>query len=121
MALIRKCRFYPSKVKNAIEDVVHEILKDKHVYDHDQAANAWCPQIVEKVRDKLKGPLPNSPGMNIDRYKLIVSAFIGEVKGQGIKIASKCLWDVANDNYATYTYSTETMFCTCMVFGIYYE
>ena len=54
-------------------------------------------------------------------YKLIVSAVLGEVKGQGIKIASKCLWDVQNDNYATFTYQNEKLFCTCMVFGIYYE
>ena len=105
-------------MKQAIEEVVGETLKDKDVYDHNQAT-IWCQQIVEKVRERLKQPL--SPGMNIDRYKLIVSAFLGEIKGQGIKIASKCLWDVQNDNFATYTFTNEYMFCTCMVFGIYFE
>ena len=84
-------------------------------------SSRWTSEIVTAVRQRLKQPGALGQGNNIDRYKLIVSCFLGEVKGQGIKIASKCLWDVQNDNYATYTFSNENMFCTCMVFGIYFE
>ena len=38
------------------------------------------------------------------RYKLVVQVVIGEIKGQGLRVMSKCLWDDQFDNYATYTY-----------------
>ena len=37
------------------------------------------------------------------RYKIGIKVIIGEMKGQGIKIASKCLWDPTFDNYASYS------------------
>jgi hypothetical protein len=39
------------------------------------------------------------------RYKICVKVIIGELKGQGVKIASKCLWDPIFDNFANYQYS----------------
>lgn len=46
---------------------------------------------------------------------------MGALDNWGIKITSKCLWDVNSDNYATYTYKNENFFCTAMVFGLYNE
>ena len=37
------------------------------------------------------------------RYKLGFQVMLGENKGQGIRIASKSLWDKNFDNYASYT------------------
>ena len=45
----------------------------------------------------------------------------GEITGQGLRIASKSLWDVNYDNWASYTYQNDNMFCTAMVFGVYFE
>ena len=33
--------------------------------------------------------------MPMPRYKLGIKVVMGEIKGQGVKVASKCLWDVA--------------------------
>ena len=55
------------------------------------------------------------------RYKFIVQVVMGELKGQGLRIASKCLWDVNFDSYASYTYQKNDFYCTAMVFGCYYE
>ena len=43
--------------------------------------------------------------MNIPRYKIIVQVTIGELKDQGIRVASRCLWDVATDNYTSVSYT----------------
>ena len=59
--------------------------------------------------------------MNIPSYKIVVQVVIGQVLGQGVRVASKCLWDEANDNYASHTYESTSLFCTGIVFGIYYE
>ena len=105
-------RFYPSKVRTIIEKVIKKNLEDQE-YDH-QMAKQWAEQIVQKVRDETKQ-------LNIPSYKIVVQCVIGQVKGQGVRIASKCLWDEKNDNYSSFTYSNHSLFCTGIVFGIYYE
>ena len=65
-------RFYPSKVKSVIEDIVVGMLKDKS-YDH-HAAQTWTSEIVTQVRSQCRQ-------INMPAYKLIVSAVLGEVKG----------------------------------------
>ena len=55
------------------------------------------------------------------RYKLGIQVILGELKSQGMRVASKSLWDPNFDNWTSYTFTNENMFCTGMVFGIYFE
>ena len=105
-------RFYPSHVKKIIEDVVSTMMADKE-YEHAQAKK-WAEDIVQQVKTRTKQ-------LSIPSYKIVVQSVIGQVEGQGVRVASKCLWDENNDNYASFTYTNASLFCTCMVFGIYYE
>ena len=57
-------RFYPSKVKACIEDIVTKHLADKEVYDHQQAKF-----LAEKLADDIKNSVKM---LSIDRYKVIV-------------------------------------------------
>ena len=43
-------------------------------------------------------------GLNIPRFKVIVQTVIGQMKDQGIRVASRCLWDTSTDNYASVSY-----------------
>lgn len=43
--------------------------------------------------------------VKMPRYKLAVQVVIGELKGQGIRVASKCLWDPAYDDWASYNFT----------------
>jgi Tctex-1 family. len=43
--------------------------------------------------------------VRLDRYKLAIQVVMGEIKGQGLRITSKCLWDPNFDNWASYTFS----------------
>lgn len=43
------------------------------------------------------------------------------MKGQGLRVASKCLWDPNFDNWASYTFTNESIHCTAIVFGVYME
>ena len=105
-------RFYPSKVKQVVEEVVKRNLADKEY--HHQEAEKQAEQIVNEIRAQLKN-------LQIPSYKVVVQSVIGQVSGQGVRLASKCLWDVQNDNFTNFTYSNHSLFCTCVVFGIYYE
>ena len=105
-------RFYPAKVKNIIENVIKAKLEGM---DFDQVKHKqWAEAIVVEIKDQTKQ-------LSIPSYKIIVQCVIGQVLGQGVRVASKCLWDEANDNYASYTYENASLFCTGIVFGIYYE
>jgi hypothetical protein len=47
----------------------------------------------------------------IPRYKIIVQTSIGQQRDQGIRIASRCLWDVSTDNYTTVSYTNVSVLC----------
>lgn len=36
------------------------------------------------------------------RFKLAFQVVVGELKGQGIRVTSKCLWDPTTDNYSSH-------------------
>lgn len=60
-------------------------------------------------------------GIDLYRYKVIVQVVMGEIKGQGVRVTSKCLWDPKVDNSASYTFKNESFYATAMVFGCYFE
>ena len=39
------------------------------------------------------------------RYKIVVQTTVGQLRDQGIRVASRCLWDPNTDNYASTSYS----------------
>jgi len=104
-------RFYPSKAKEIADKVIAEEL-DCVVYD-DADAKAWSLNISDKIREKVTESLGKT------RFKVVVQTTIGQLRDQGIRIASRCLWDPNTDNYASCNYSNPTLFCTVLVFALY--
>eukprot|EP00414_Alexandrium_minutum_P004245 CAMPEP_0113819564 /NCGR_PEP_ID=MMETSP0328-20130328/802_1 /TAXON_ID=39455 /ORGANISM="Alexandrium minutum" /LENGTH=127 /DNA_ID=CAMNT_0000787497 /DNA_START=89 /DNA_END=472 /DNA_ORIENTATION=+ /assembly_acc=CAM_ASM_000350 len=105
-------KFLPSKVSETIERVMNDYFKDKE-YSVEDAKN-WTLDVSNDIKAAVKE-------LNIPRYKIIVQVVIGEQASQGIRVASKFLWDVTSDNWASYTYQNQTLFAVGMVFGCYYE
>lgn len=60
-----------------------------------------------KLSDSFDMPLQKEKVKEIGapRHKLVVQVTIGEVQGQGVRIASRCLWDVETDNHASAYYT----------------
>ena len=92
---LERQRFFPSKVRECIEMVVMDTLKDK-TYNHQQAKD-----LAFETANRIKGAVKQ---LDMPNYKIVVQTVIGELNGQGIRVASKCLWDDKNDNFATFTY-----------------
>jgi hypothetical protein len=42
--------------------------------------------------------------VDLPRYKIIVQVVLGEMKNQGARVASRCLWDTDTDNYASVSF-----------------
>ncbi|CAM9472966.1 unnamed protein product [Heterosigma akashiwo] len=106
-------KFYPSQVKRIANTIVQETLQGQ-TYDEEQA-KYWSTSICDTIREKVKAEC------NIPRYKIIVQVTIGEMRDQGVRVASRCLWDHEKDNYTSVEYQNQSLWCSAMVFGIYTE
>ena len=104
-----KDKFRPNKVKAVIKEIVDRQLFDVK-YEHEKVAEN-CRALSEQIRNDLRSAQP--------RYKIMVQVVIGDKKGQGVRIGSRCFWDSDTDNMATYTYTNETLFCVVVVFACY--
>jgi tctex1 domain-containing protein 2 len=89
-------RFYPSQARATAENIMKEVL-DGVTYDEEES-KFLGPEISDKVREAVQG------GLGIPRFKIVVQTTIGQLADQGIRIASRCLWDVSTDNYASASY-----------------
>ena len=105
-------RFYPSRAKAIIEAVFTEKLKDTS-FDASKSADV-TEELARVIRSRMKE-------LKMPRYKIGVQIFYGEMKGQGLRVASKCFWDPSFDNWTSHTFCNETIHCTGIVFGTYTE
>lgn len=105
-------RFSPSEVKKIAEACLAEKLST-WVYEEEEA-KVLSVEICDQIRDECKK-------LKMPRYKIIVQATIGQLKGQGVRICSRCLWDETTDNYASASYQNQTLWASVMVFGLYTE
>mmetsp|Transcript_1276 Transcript_1276/g.2972 ORF Transcript_1276/g.2972 Transcript_1276/m.2972 type:complete len:133 (-) Transcript_1276:344-742(-) len=105
-------RFMRGPVQKVLSETVKERLQGT-TYDPLRSA-----QIAKELADMIKERVKS---LGYERYKLVVQVTVGEKTGQGIRMASRCLWDTATDNFASDFYENASVFCVAMVFGLYYE
>jgi len=105
--------FYPSEVKRIANEVLDAELGDKE-YDED-LSKEWIVAICDKIKERVKAEC------NIPRYKIVVQVTLGQMKDQDVRVASRCLWDTATDNYASVNYKNQHLWCCAMIFGLYTE
>jgi len=115
-------RFVPRQVEAVIKECLERQVKvlmsasgnsGQMSYD-DSKCKLLALELCSEIKEKVKS-------LSIPRYKVVLQSVIGEVKGQGAHIASRCLWDVETDNYAAFSIKNQTLFCTVLVFGLYLE
>ena len=106
-------KFYPSKVQAVIKETIEFLLRG---YELEATG---LPIKAEEITKAVKEAVKNN--LNMPRYKLVVQTVLGGVENQGLTVASKCLWDLNADNYASFTFKNEQLYCTVIVFGCYNE
>ena len=113
-------RFSPSKAKTIAKEILVGELDGK--VDETSVEN-WADfgdeleNLSKDIADKIKERCKQS--LNIPRYKILVQVTIGQMKDQGVKITSRCLWDTATDNYATVSFQNQHIWASAIVFGLY--
>jgi tctex1 domain-containing protein 2 len=104
-------RFRPGKVQEVIHQVLKSNLADK-TYNSEEAL-IWTQTISDEIKAAIKE-------LGLDRYKIVVQTVIGEQRGEGVKMACRCLWDSDTDNYAQDVFINESLFCVAAAYGIYF-
>ena len=115
-ASVAGSRSFRKSVGDAIcKEIVDETLADKEWNNEDETR--WTVEITERIKQACKGTLRHlHPAvfcfakcrhfvdLGLKRYKYVVQVTLGEVKKQGVRIASRCLWDTNNDNHSSYSF-----------------
>ncbi|ESO05380.1 hypothetical protein HELRODRAFT_77755, partial [Helobdella robusta] len=104
-------RFRSVLVKEKLQETLVDFFKSK-VYKSEDCAE-WTKSLCNNVKDMLKS-------MGFPRYKFIVQAVIGEMRGQGVKMCCRTFWDSDTDSYVQETFVNNSLFCVVVCYGVYY-
>ncbi|XP_036609111.1 tctex1 domain-containing protein 4 [Trichosurus vulpecula] len=77
-------------------------------------AGALTRSLCELVRRRVRELLP-------PRYKLVCTVVVGQRAGQGVRVASRALWDAASDGHASASVCAGGLFAVAVVHGVYCE
>ena len=105
-------KFQSSKVQPVLQHLLESYLEGEN-YEARR-----CAHLAQSLTDVIKARIKE---MHFPRYKLICNVVIGQKCEQGIRCASRCLWDNATDNSASASYQNSTLFAIATVYGLYFE
>ena len=105
-------RFRCKDVKDIIDSVLEARLKGL-LYDPDKC-KLLLPSIADEIKEKVKV-------LGFERFKIVCLVTIGKLNNQGVRVASRCLWDTETDRMATSSFCSDDLFATAVVFGVYRE
>ncbi|KAK9840923.1 hypothetical protein WJX81_000680 [Elliptochloris bilobata] len=102
--------------RRKVQDVIRQALQERMEggrYDPVKGAQQ-AKQLADDVRERVKA-------LGFERHKLVVMVTLGQKQGQGQRVVSRCLWDMHTDGWASEVIESETVFCTCQVYALYFE
>lgn len=129
-------RFSPKVVGDIASKILSDYLTGKEWSGESDEEALWTEAITDQVKAAVKSTYPPCAcnllckystlygfllDLNYPRYKIVVQTAIGQKKAQGVRVASRGLWDTETDNCATSYFENETIWATVMVFGLYTE
>ncbi|XP_062974623.1 dynein light chain Tctex-type 4 [Elgaria multicarinata webbii] len=105
-------KFNSSRTQQVLESVLASYLGDAK---YNPANSGQLAQnLSDLIRNRVKDVAP-------PRYKLVCNVFLGQQANQGLLIASRSLWDVGNDSFASATFTNSSLFAVATVHGLYFE
>ncbi|XP_077981952.1 dynein light chain Tctex-type 5-like [Glandiceps talaboti] len=105
-------KFQVHKVRKVIEEVL-----EHHCEDECYGASS-AGMLTRTLTDIIKARVKD---LNFERHKIVVHVVVGAVQSQGFEMASRCLWNTGQDNYASATFANNSIFAVATVYGIYFE
>ncbi|XP_039267339.2 uncharacterized protein LOC120342533 isoform X1 [Styela clava] len=126
-------KFQPHVARKVVEKVIDDLLywdddvltddgtppnEMKELAAYELAKHKRRSKLTLKMADEVKDELKQ---LDFPRYKYVVNVMIGQLKFQGIRVASRCLWDTNVDNSFCVKKEGRHCFVTVLVHAIYYE
>ncbi|KAL7699433.1 Tctex-1 family [Lotmaria passim] len=108
-----EAKFSVHAVERVIQEVCEKMVGLDRTYVYEEA-QPLIKDLCAEIQQRLVR-------LGYERYKLVTHATVTEAANQGMRIASRCLWDPETDNYASFTYTNEYMHVSVVVFGVYWE
>ena len=108
-------KFTKEKAYNVIKYILEEKMTLMNEKYDENLAQQLNREICESIRNEFK-----DSKYNFKKYKFIVHCIIGEKKGQGIKIGSRCMWDTTCDSAVSASWENEFTYAFCVAYGVYY-
>jgi hypothetical protein len=103
-----------SLMKETIANCLQEKLSTTPPLAYDgEKCNDLSKSLADNIRNKLKS-------LNYDRYKYIVQVVIGERREQGVRMGTRCFWDVGTDNQASETFLNVSIILYIIFIYIYF-
>ncbi|XP_048581789.1 dynein light chain Tctex-type 5 [Nematostella vectensis] len=99
------------KVRQIVKDAL--VTLDSHSYEPNDSA-LLAKLMSKRILDEVKQ-------LNVERYKLVCLVSIGSKNRQGMRIASRCLWNTEYDTCISETMDKHTFYAIATVYGLYFE
>ena len=106
-----KNRFPEGKVRTVIKDALETLKSHQYSATH-------SPFLAKLLSSRL---LENVKQLNIERYKVVCVVTIGSKESQGLRIASRFLWNDKFDTSVSACLEGERFFAVGTVYGVYFE
>lgn len=99
-----------------VEAAVENVLREQFMNEAYESAKCKknCKSICELIKEKVKGLISS-------RFKLVVVVHVGEKKGQGVRITSRCAWNENFDDFVTVYFTNSSLFVQATVYALYVE
>ena len=113
----KNVRFSKLKARLIAKEILDSELKGKTDWKWvEDWENNNFEMLSKNIADGIKEQCKTT--MDVPRYKIMVQVMIGQMRDQGIKISSHCLWDTTTDNFATVSFQNQQVFATAIVFAL---
>jgi len=100
------------KIKDIVNNTLVDIFQDAK-YNYEEMGHL-CKRTSQVIKDSVKM-------LKIERYKIICSVTISEQTGQGVKKASRFLWDDKKDNWVDAYFANSSLVAHASVYALYFE
>ena len=101
-----------SQVKPIINKILEETFSNMTY--HPLECGILCKEASVAIKDAIKV-------LKMDRYKYVVTVSCSQNVGQGLKEASRFLWDSQRDNWVDGSFVSPTFHAQAVLYALYYE
>ena len=104
--------FREVKVKKKIDEILSKTVGDMPY--NAERCKTLCIELASEIKDQVKS-------LGFKRHRLVSHITISSSHGQGLRHASRAVWDENNDRYVSCVYRNASMNVVAVLYAVYLE